>query len=239
METANRSNRVLLGIIFLVLGGVLLLRFLGVFPFHLPYYFFSWKTILIILGLIFLATERSKTTGLILFTIGSVFLLRDIMGVEFRTLMQFLIPIALLIIGLVILMPKKHTKKFRYYHREVTSEKITGGLEEVNIFAGGSKFINSDDFRGGEITCIFGGSELNFRNAILNPKGAVLDITCIFGGCTLFVPEDWTVVIETTNVFAGFTDSRLKSNYNRATDPNKVLVIKGVCIFGGGEIKFV
>ncbi|MFO7977423.1 MAG: LiaF-related protein [Bacteroidales bacterium] len=234
MET-NPTNRRLLGLLFIIVGAVLLMRFMGYIPFNLPYYFFSWKTILMALGIVFILSEKSKSTGVILFTIGAVFLARDIFRVDFATLIQLALPIMLLVIGLVILLPRRHHKKFRYHG--ITVQEVKGTMSEVNIFSGGTKYVNSDNFNGGEITCIFGGSDLNFKNATLAPGNNVLDVSCIFGGCTLYVPEDWTVHIETTNVFAGFTDNRFKTNLNMATDPNKVLFIKGALIFGGGEIK--
>lgn len=235
MET-HPANRRLLGLLFIVVGAILLMRFLDILPFNIPYYFFSWKTILMALGIVFILSEKSKSTGVILFTIGAVFLARDILRIDFATLLQLAIPILLLVIGLVILMPRRRSRQIR--HHGVTFQEVKGAMSEVNIFSGGTKYINSEDFNGGEITCIFGGAELNFKNSLLAPGNNVLDVTCIFGGCTLYVPEDWTVHIETTNIFAGFTDNRLKANLNLATDPNKVLYVKGVLIFGGGEIKF-
>lgn len=234
METST-SNRKFLGMLFLILGGILLLRFMNILPFNIPYYFFSWKTILIALGVLLIFTERSKTTGIILFSIGAIFLARDIFRVDFRDMMQVAIPVLLLVVGLVFLMPRRSRPKRDY--SAVSNQDVAGNLDEVNIFAGGNKFIHSDNFQGGEITCIFGGTELNFRHADLSAGNNVLDVTCIFGGCTLYVPEDWTVRIDTSNIFAGFTDSRYKKNVGLATNPDKVLYIKGVLIFGGGEIK--
>ena len=110
-------------------------------------------------------------------------------------------------------------------------------IEEVCVFSGGGRSITSDNFKGGEITCIFGGSEINFRHASLSPGENIIDVTCIFGGVTLYVPEDWTVVSEVTSVFGGFGDKRAESKLSFATNPEKMLYIRGVVIFGGGEIK--
>lgn len=233
METTN-TNRKVLGLLFLVLGAVLLMRFMDILPFTIPYYIFSWKTLLMALGIFFIFTEKSKSTGVILFTIGAIFLARDIFIVDFATIIQIALPLMLLVIGFVILMPGRLRKTD---YNKITSEDVLGSINEVNIFSGGNKFINSDSFKGGEVTCIFGGSELNFRETILAPGNNVLDVTCIFGGCTLYVPEDWTIRIETTNVFAGFNDARYKKRIGLVNDPNKVLIIRGALIFGGGDIK--
>ena len=47
------------------------------------------------------------------------------------------------------------------------------------------------------------------------------------------VPSDWNIKIEAFNIFGGY---EMKRNPD-LVDINKTLIIKGVCAFGGGEIK--
>jgi len=49
----------------------------------------------------------------------------------------------------------------------------------------------------------------------------------------LVVPADWNVKVEVFNIFGAYADKRMASQI----DYNKTLVIKGVTIFGGGEVK--
>ena len=58
----------------------------------------------------------------------------------------------------------------------------------------------------------------------------------MFGGGTFYVPSDWSVKADVTAVFGGFSDKR-RTNIENTTDPEKVLHIKGMVLFGGGEIK--
>ena len=58
----------------------------------------------------------------------------------------------------------------------------------------------------------------------------------MFGGGTFYVPADWSVNTDVTAVFGGFSDKR-RTSLETATDPEKVLYIKGFVLFGGGEIK--
>ena len=234
--TSNR--RIFLGLLFLAIGSVLFMHYTNLFPFGFPHYLISWKTILIALGALFIATEKNKSTGTILVIIGGVFLARDIFQVNFWEIMQYAIPSVFILAGILILFPGTLLARRRRYTR-TTEGSLKDTISEVNIFSGGSKAIGSDNFQGGEITCIFGGSELNFRNARLAEGINVLDITCIFGGVTLYVPEDWTVKLEASAVFGGFSDARAESNVRLVTNPDKVLVVKGVVVFGGGEIKMV
>ena len=236
--SASSKRRVVLGLLFLGIGCVLLIQYTDLLPFLLPGYLISWKTILIALGALLLATDKNKSTGLILMLIGGFFLLKDdVFGVGFWDVMKFAIPAVFILAGVLILFPRRIFPA-RSYNR-LDGEESKDVLREVNIFSGGTKSINSERFRGGEITCIFGGSELNFRNAGLAEGVNAIDITCIFGGVTLYVPEDWTIKIEATTIFGGFSDARAESNASLATDPGKLLVIKGVVVFGGGEIKYV
>lgn len=233
------KRRAFLGLLFILIGSVLLLQWANLFTFFsLPGYLFSWKMILIILGLFLMATNKNWSTGVILFLIGAVFLSMDIFSLKFWQVMRFAIPGLFLLAGVVLLFPRRSRLRRKSYRR-MTEEDIKDFIEDVNIFSGGSKAITSDNFRGGEVTCIFGGAELNFRNAKLAEGANVLDITCIFGGVTLYVPDDWTVRLDITPVFGGFSDGRAESNMKLSTDPNKLLVIKGTVIFGGGEVKIV
>lgn len=232
---STQRRRALIGLIFIAIGAFLMMRVFNVIPFHVPYYFFSWKMILIALGIIFMVSEKNKPTGIILFVIGSIFLARDIFSKDLSSILEIAIPTVLVIAGISLLFPK------RYFRKEdpvlKTSEDSANILEDVNVFSGGSKFVTSEAFRGGQVTCIFGGAEVNFKNSSLAPGENVLEITCIFGGCTLYVPEDWTVRVDATAVFGGFSDERSKGSTHLVTDPTKVLIVKGVVIFGGGEIK--
>ncbi len=235
-QTNNR--RVVLGLLFILVGGILLMKLAGFFQFfNLPGYIFSWKMILIALGVFLMTTERNKSTGVILFLIGGVFLSRDIFRVEFWEVMRFVIPALFLFAGFALLFPGRVFPRRKY--NRITAEDRLDSLQEVNVFSGGTKSISSDKFKGGEITCIFGGTELNFKNANLAPGINVLDVTCIFGGVTLYIPEDWSVKLDVTPVFGGFSDSRAEANLNLVTDPEKTLHIRGTVIFGGGEIKVV
>ena len=63
----------------------------------------------------------------------------------------------------------------------------------------------------------------------------VLDVTCIFGGVEIIVPGDWNIKVEVAAVLGGFEDNRKAPG--KPVDPDKTLIIKGVTVFGGGEIK--
>ncbi len=107
-------------------------------------------------------------------------------------------------------------------------------LDAVSIFGGVKKMILSKNFRGGEIVNVFGGAELDFTQADINGR-VVIDITQIFGGTKIIVPANWQVVSDLAAVFASVDDKRIKTM--AIADSNKILVLKGVSIFAGVDIR--
>lgn len=120
----------------------------------------------------------------------------------------------------------------------IESKGIVGDdlIDYVNIFSGGERQIVSQNFKGGKISAIFGGIELDLTKASLAPGYSELEIACVFGGATIIVPDDWHISIQVTPILGGFSDSR-KLSPGRTVDPAKHLIIKGVVVFGGGEVK--
>ncbi|HTE28157.1 LiaF transmembrane domain-containing protein [Flavitalea sp.] len=106
-------------------------------------------------------------------------------------------------------------------------------LDIVSVFSAVNRKVFSKNFIGGEIVCVFGGSEVNMMNADISAGTVELEVVCIFGGATLFIPPNWNVRSEMGSVFGGVDDKRR----NSIPDPGKTLIIKGVCIFGGLEVK--
>ena len=123
--------------------------------------------------------------------------------------------------------------------RSTTQGVDSGGdtIDDVAILGGNERRITSKSFKGGKVTSIFGGSQLNFSEAALADGNSVIDLFSMFGGCTLIVPKDWEVKVEVTSILGGFADKRVA--WETDNTKNKVLVIRGMAIFGGGEIKTV
>jgi predicted membrane protein len=116
--------------------------------------------------------------------------------------------------------------------QNLTRDKI----DDVAIFGGGNKIITSENFRGGNVTAVFGGSEINLMNCKLAEGENVVDMLCIFGGSTLIIPSDWNVIVSVTSIMGGFSNKIVK-NPARVTDTTRSLHIKGLALFGGGEVK--
>jgi hypothetical protein len=141
-------------------------------------------------------------------------------------------PSIFIIIGVIFIVTK------RKGWNSVNTGPVGGDdyIDYVHVFSGGERQIVSENFRGGKVTAIFGGSEIDLTKAKLAPGVSELEIACVFGGATIIVPDDWNVKIEVVPVLGGFGDSR-KLLPGRTVDTTRQLVIKGAVVFGGGEIK--
>lgn len=107
-------------------------------------------------------------------------------------------------------------------------------LEAISIFGSVKKTIYAKNFQGGEIVNIFGGAELDLTQADINGR-VYIEITQVFGGVKMVVPSHWTVVSDMASVFAGFDDKRVRTT--APLDNTKILVLKGVSIFAGVDIR--
>jgi len=215
MDHNKAKQRNWTGLVLVVLGLVFLLRNLHILP--LPSFFFSWKTLLIVIGVI--GISLGKREGFIPLIIGALFLLiYDILGLHYFSFRD-LWPSILILIGLAILM--RHRK-----NRDPVSGE-SPQIDGMAIFSAFEKKVTSQDFVGGNA---------DMRQASLSSKFNVIDLFTLFGGAVFKVPADWTVNIsQLTVVFGGFEDQRLIDTSR--IDPHKVLHIKGLILFGGGEIK--
>mgnify|MGYP003462789976 FL=1 len=63
----------------------------------------------------------------------------------------------------------------------------------------------------------------------------VIDVTAIFGGTKIIVPQGWHVKSEVTAIFGGLEDKR--GIMPIAEGQNKLLIIKGIALFGGVDIR--
>jgi predicted membrane protein len=226
-----KSNRAVIGFVLVLVGLFLVMRNTGIFPGFINHVIFSWPMLLVTIGLVMILGASEKTGGIIVMAVGGFFLLPLIFQQTFHVYNIFW-PSIFIIIGIIFIFSK------RTGWNSVTSRGTIGDdyIDYVNIFSGGERQITSDNFKGGKITAIFGGTELDLTKARLAPGRSYLEIACIFGGATLIVPDDWIVTIDVTPILGGFSDTR-KINPGRTVDPSKQLVVKGAVIFGGGEIK--
>jgi len=101
------------------------------------------------------------------------------------------------------------------------------------MWSGLERKVTSQAFRGGDVTAIMGGAEIDLRNS--KPEGgeAVIEVLVLWGGVDLFVPADWKVTVDAIPFMGGIEDGTRAP----AGEVRGHLIIKGLVLMGGVEIK--
>ena len=228
------------GLLIALVGTALLLHQLGIIPIDLVARF--WPLLLVVFGVMNLMTHSGRFFGFLLILAG-VFLQLNKLGITHLSFAD-LWPIALIAVGLLLMWGSLETrgflrakaKAFKDFRDQVTG--ATGPLTMMNavaVFGGCERRVAGQNFQGGRATAVFGGIELDFRDADMQDE-AVLEINCIFGGVEIRVPEAWHVHSRNLPVFGGYEDKTRHPNNPTVGSP-KTLIVTGMVIFGGIEIK--
>jgi predicted membrane protein len=253
----NNSNRVLAGLFIIGIGVVLLLQKMDIVFF--PSWLFSWPLILIAVGIFSGIKHGFRGPGwLILIAIGTFFLLDRIEpGMEIR---NYILPAALILAGLVFIFRPKNNSRWRqcagrrhnrmngFSDFETTSSTTAATatdaytadkfnrndfIDGTAIFAGIKRVILSKNFKGGDLTAVMGGTEIDFTQADVQGE-AMIDVTAVMGGHSFIIPPTWHVRNEISAVLGGVEDKRQVS---ATVDANKTLVLKGTVFMGGISIR--
>lgn len=234
---ATANKRYILGGILVLIGILMVLDNLNVLRFYLPDYLFGWYSIMMLVGAVLITTRDKIGVGITLTAIGGIFLLDEMAEYyywrfDFWDIFDFW-PLIFIVVGLSLILRRGRLSDWREKKSDFGD---SDHVDETAFFGGADRIITSQDFKGGKITSIFGGSDINLVNARLAPGTNVLDVFVLFGGTDIIVPPDMNVRVEVTAVFGGFSDERKIITQNPDNDGCE-LVIKGLVLFGGGEVK--
>ena len=242
-EADHRRGKVVGGLFVVIIGALLLSKALGA---DIPRWLVSWKMLLIGIGLFIGFKHRFRNWGWIFpFGIGVAFLAADV----FPDLIHrpVLWPSLIIMIGLIMIF-KPRRKRWSKWHRrryghhcnymgscEYDSPAGENRIASDVIFGSTKKTFVSKDFKGGDISVVFGGAELNLTQADFS-NSVTLDVSVVFGGAELIIPANWKVISEMTTVMGSVEDKR-PIIQNTGAEPEKTLILKGSVILGGLEIK--
>jgi hypothetical protein len=105
-------------------------------------------------------------------------------------------------------------------------------LSALAVLGGVNRGNNSRTFRGGDLTAVMGGCEIDLRQANIDGE-AVFDVFAMWGGIEIKVPEDWTIDGRVMPILGGFDD---KTRPPQGSTAHR-LVLRGFAIMGGIEVK--
>jgi predicted membrane protein len=215
------SNRILLGSLLILIGAAIILNsYFNVFD-----SLWSWWPLLIIfigLGLI-VKRAGSAANGLIITALGMVFLAKNLKWIPGN----LVFPVLLILAGLWFI--------FSRFSGKLNSEDIDK-MNHITIFSGLKTNNLSQDFKGGSITAIFGGSDVDLRNAKLSDQGAYLELIAVFGGIELIVPKDWKIHISGVPIFGGW-ENKTQQIPDDDSGSRQSAEIYCIALFGGVTVK--
>ncbi|HMR58404.1 MAG TPA: LiaF-related protein [Cyclobacteriaceae bacterium] len=236
-NTKKISGSIWAGGLILAIGSILLLDRMDFLYF--PHWLFTWKTLLIAIGLVLGVSKKFEGIGwLVLILIGTFFMIDDIPGFPYDV-DRYAFPVGIIVVGAFIVGralwgPSREARKTLTGDGLVTLDE--GGEDYFDItaiFGGAKRKVFSKNFKGGDATCIFGGTDLDLTQADIQGT-VVIDVVQMFGGVKLIVPANWEIKSDIVAILGGFDDKR---NTPQGPPSGKKLVITGFVMFGGVEIK--
>ena len=184
------------------------------------------------------ASPRRWIPAIILIGVGVLFLMDNLNIVAFDQVMRFW-PVALIALGVFLLIDRTvwHVGLGRWGREEYAGTAGQGyRLRESAVFGGGKRRINSQDLQGGKIEAVFGGYEVDLREASMQGDSATINVDVVFGGAEIRIPETWSAMVQGTGVFGAFADNTRQPDPARTPNPKR-LIVRGSAVFGGVDVK--
>lgn len=201
-----------------------------------------WPVVLIALGS-WIVIERGPSgrsfPGYAMILIGSLLLLNSLGFARVR-FWELFWPAIIILIGARLVM---QTSGHRVQRPGATASPARDGTVSMFSILGSHQRASTDKaFRGGEVTTLVGGTQLDLRQAEIAPGDeAVINVFVFLGGHEVWVPQGWTVLNDVMPVLGSIEDKRLAPVVNPASGaangPAPRLVLRGVVVLGGLTIK--
>jgi hypothetical protein len=217
------SSQLVLGALIVLVGIVLLADTTGLFDTRFLFRYIP--SLFVLLGVYALVRSgfRSIFGPLVVIIIAGVWQLTALDLVAAADVVD-LWPVFIILFGLSLVL-----SQFRSPPTGTASAHVTG----FGIFGGSERRVTTDRFTGANLTAIFGGAELDLRDATVAEQPAHVGCVALFGGVEVRVPETWNVEMDVLPLFGGASDERPR----RERDHEGVdLVVTGIAAFGGVEV---
>ena len=226
----KKIGNVLWGVVLIVIGLILGLNALNIT--HINIFFSGWWTLFIIIPcFIGLFNEKDKTGNIIGLFIGIVLLLCAQNLLRFDIVWKLALPTILVIIGISIIFKNSLNSKFNNEIEKI-NQISNKDSEYCSTFSSQDIGFENQEFKGANLTAVFGGVKCDLRNAIID-SDVVINASSIFGGIDIYVPSNVKVKVKSNSIFGGVSNKA----YNQPEENSKTIYINGKALFGGVEIK--
>jgi hypothetical protein len=223
---ASAASQFLMGIVIIAVGFLFTLDNLGIA--HASDYLRYWPAGIIAIGLVKLWDSREGHGGgfggFAITLIGLWLLLEA--TVDIRISFGDMWPMLLVFVGGYLVW------RGLTGHRRLPAADDHAIVSAIAILSGVNRGNNSRAFRGGDLTAIMGGCDIDLRQAGISGDAAI-DVFALWGGIEIRVPEDWTVIVHVTPLLGGVED---KTRPSLGSAEHR-LTIRGVVVMGSVEVK--
>jgi cell wall-active antibiotic response 4TMS protein YvqF len=219
------SPRLILGIAILLAGVAFTLDNLGLVDAgeFLDY----WPLLLVAVGIAKLVTAP-RTGG---WLSGGIWVLVGVWWTLFNLAIIDIHPIDLWPVFLIVAGFYLVNRALRPGRRGDSSpDRVTG----FAVLGGSTRKSSTQDFKGGDFTAVMGGCEVDLRDAHISEPPAVIDVFAFWGGVEIRVPDNWMVDGQVTAILGGFDN---KTGRTGAPDPTQRLIVRGMAMMGGVEVR--
>jgi predicted membrane protein len=224
--------RILIALSIILLGILALLQNMGI---DLSFSIWDWWPLILIfigIGQVWQPREfRDSIGGFLLIIAGGLLLAFNLMpNVDLN--LWSLWPLLLIFFG------------FKMLRQHIWGFKRTASQDSVNLsaFLGGGEYAySSRQLRGGFVTAIMGGCEVDLRQADMAEESMTIETFAFWGGIVIKVPSHWQVSMEAAPIL-GAMESNISDDVDDSLVINgnvspKRLVVKGAAIMAGIEVK--
>mgnify|MGYP001034149813 CR=1 FL=1 len=221
----QRAPQLLIGLVAILLGLLFILDNLNLIEAWEVLRF--WPVLFIAFGAIMLMQSThsiGRFVSFIFMALGVVLVLNNLHYIRFR--FYDLWPLLLVCLGISLVW------NTFLRGREIPSDACSS-ISTFAVLGGVKRSCNSQDFRGGDITAILGGCEIDLRSAEIQAEQAVIQTFALWGGIEIKVPETWTVICEGFALLGGYEENTQAP----PEGPRKYLVLRGFAIMGGVEVR--
>jgi predicted membrane protein len=239
----NPAGQIALGIFVILMGIGFMLDNLGWLSFNPSVHLLP--LMMIVFGIVKVVQTRTTQgvfigAALILFGVVASLKAMGLLYVSWRDMWPvFMIALGLMVVFRSVMRQRRGDqptdpfiiKTPLMFSRQQDMPSDDSTINVAAVMGGFVRRITSPDFRGGEVTVIMAGCELDLRQSSINGE-AVLNVFALFGGIQIKVPPDWSVVLQGTPVMGGFDERTVWP-----PDTSKRLIIRGVAIMGGVEVR--
>ncbi|WP_458188232.1 LiaF transmembrane domain-containing protein [Haladaptatus sp. NG-WS-4] len=182
-------------------------------------------TLFVLVGLYALVTSRFHNVAgpLVVIAIAGAWQLVALDVVAGADVVQFW-PILLIVFGLSVILGRMQNRVERVEGEYVSTLAIFGGRDQR---------VTARPFVGGDLTALFGGVELDLRDATLENRPVHVTANALFGVVDVVVPREWNVDVDVLPVFGGAGDERARSEKRHGEID---LVVTGFAAFGAVEV---